>query len=266
MENILFLIAGVFLAAAVFLGYRLIKSPVWKQKQLKKASEMAAAGKVDEMIAYLEANRDRKTVSCPLTNALVFYFIRSGDADRAEKVVVEAMGEGDASGTAMAQMAYIAQQRGNNTDAERFYRRAIETDEKLAGTMKVNLAGLLINMNERLDEAEKLLEEALEQRDGAGKSGVYLNMAMLHMNKKDYSRARMHAITSAELLPDSPITKMGRAQAFGLAARCSMKLEDPREAKRLAAKALKILDSQPGTKKLQEELLALAGEEPDQAR
>lgn len=70
------------------------------------------------------------------------------------------MGAGDGSGTAMAQMAYIAQQRGDHADAEKFYRRAIETDEKLAGTMKVNLAGLLINADERLDEAEKLLEEA----------------------------------------------------------------------------------------------------------
>ena len=260
MDNLLFIIAGACLVAVVFLGYRLIKSPVWKQKQLKKASEMAAAGKIDEMIAYLEANRDRKKVSCPLTNALIFYFIRSGDADRAEKIVMEAMGAGDDSGTAMAQMAYIAQQRGDNADAEKFYRQAIVKDDKLAGTMKVNLAGLLINMNERLDEAETLLEEALEQREGSGKSGVYLNMAMLHMKRKDYSRARMTALTSAELLPNNPITTLGRAQAFGLAARCSEKLKDSKEAKRLAEKALKILGEMPGTDKLRKELQELTGE------
>lgn len=254
MDNLLFIIAGVCLAAVVFLGYRLIKSPVWKQRQLKKASEMAAAGRIEEMISYLEANRDRKRVTCPLTNALVFYFIRSGDADRAEKVVMEAVGAGDDSGTAMAQMAYIAQQRGDSGDAEKFYRQAIATDEKLAGTMKVNLAGLLITMGERLEEAEGLLEEALEQREGSGKSGVYLNMAMLHMKKKDFSRARMTALTSAELLPNTPLTVLGRAQAFGLAARCSALLEDRREAKRLAEKALKVLGDMPGTEKLRQEL------------
>jgi len=222
---------------------------------------MAASGKVEEMKAYLESNRDRSRVTCPLTNALIYYFIRSGDTDRAEKIVMEAMGAGDDSGTAMAQMAYISQQRGDYSDAEKFYRQAIARDEKLAGTMKVNLAGLLINMDQRLDEAEEMLEEALEQREGAGKSGVFLNMAMLHMKRKDYSRARMNAITSAELLPDNPLTRMGKAQAFGLAARCSEKLGDVKEAKRLASKALKILDRHPGTSKLQEELLILAGEE-----
>ena len=126
--------------------------------------------------------------------------------------------------------------------------------------MKVNLAGLFINMNQRLDEAETLLEEALEQREGSGKSGVYLNMAMLHMKRKDYSRARMTALTSAELLPNNPITTLGRAQAFGLAARCSEKLKDSKEAKRLAEKALKILGEMPGTDKLRKELQELTGE------
>jgi len=257
MGNLLFVLVGIFLLAVVLLGYRLIRSPYWKQRQLKKASEMAAAGKIDQMIEYLEVNRDSKRVSCPLTNALIFYFIRSGDTDRAEKIVMEAVGAGDDSGTAMAQMAYIAQQRGDNGDAEKFYRQAIVKDEKLAGTMKVNLAGLLINMDERFDEAESLLEEALEQREGSGKSGVYLNLAMLHMKRHDYSRARMTALTSAELLPNNPITILGRAQAFGLAARCSLKLKDRKEAKRLAEKALKILGEMPGTDKLRQELLEL---------
>ncbi len=257
MNDKFYLILGLCIAAFVYLGYRLIKSPVWKQRQLQKASRMAAEGRVDDMISYLEKNRNRKKVSCPLTNALVFYFIRSGDVDRAEKTVMEAVGAGDSSGTAFAQMAYIAQQRGDNQNAEKFYRNAMIKDEKLAGTMKVNLAGLLINMDERLDEAETLLEEALEEREGAGKSGVYLNLAMLHMKRKDLSRARMSALTSAELLPDSPLTRLGKAQALGLAARCSANMGDRKEAERMAKKALKVLNEEPGTEKLQQELSAL---------
>ncbi|MCK5787268.1 MAG: hypothetical protein KAH54_12020, partial [Candidatus Sabulitectum sp.] len=134
---------------------------------------------------------------------------------------------------------------------------AMEKDPNLEGTMKVNLAGLFINMDQRLDEAQELLDEALEQREGAGKSGVYLNIAMLQMKRKEYNRARVSAMTSAELLPDTPITRMGKAQAFGLAARCSLKLNDSGEAKRLAGKALKTLDDQPGTEKLQKELEAI---------
>ena len=260
MENILFITAGICLAIVIFLGYRLLKSPVWKQRQLKKAAGMAAQGNVQGMIDYLEANRNNRSVACPLTNALVFYFIRSGESEKAEKIVVEAMDAGDKSGTAMAQMAYIAQQRGQNESAENYYRQAMELDPKLEGTMKVNLAGLFINMDQRLDEAEALLEEALEQREGAGKSGVFLNIAMLQMKRKEYSRARASAMTSAELLPDTPITRMGKAQAFGLAARCSVKLNDTSEAKRLASKALKTLDKQPGTEKLQQELMAIVNE------
>lgn len=259
MENTLFIVAGICLIVVIFLGYRLLKSPIWKQRQLQKAAKMAAAGNVQEMIDYLEVNRNKNSVSCPLTNALVFYFIRSGATEKAEKIVQSAVDAGDDSGTAMAQMAYIAQQKGQNETAEKFYREAMERDSKLEGTMKVNLAGLLINMDQRLDEAEALLEEALEQRDGAGKSGVYLNLAMLHMKRKEYSRARASAMTSAELLPDTPITRMGKAQAFGLAARCSVKLNDHGEAKRLAKKALKTLDQQPGTEKLQKELMLIVG-------
>ncbi|MCD4707418.1 MAG: hypothetical protein K8S62_06745 [Candidatus Sabulitectum sp.] len=259
-ENLLFLLAGICLVIAIFLGYRLLKSPIWKQRQLQKAAKMAAEGNVQDMIDYLEVNRNKKNVACPLTNALIFYFIRSGETEKAEKIVVNAMDAGDNSGTAMAQMAFIAQQNGQNENAEKFYRQAMEKDPELEGTMKVNLAGLFINMNQRLDEAEALLEEALEQRHGAGKSGVYLNLAMLHMKRNEYSRARASAMTSAELLPDTPITRMGKAQAFGLAARCSVKLKDSSEAKRLATKALKTLDKQPGTEKLQQELMAIVGE------
>ncbi len=262
-ENILYGLAGVLLLIVIVLGYRLLKSPVWKQRQLQKAAKMASQGDVQGMIDFLEVNRDKKSVSCPLTNALVFYFIRSGETDKAEKIVVDAINVGDTSGTAQAQMAYISQQKGQNKEAEAYYRKAMELDSGLEGTMKVNLAGLFINMNERLDEAEALLEEALEQRDGAGKSGVYLNLAMLHMKRKEYSRARASAMTSAELLPDTPITRMGKAQAFGLAARCSVKLKDKNEAARLAGKALKTLDNQPGTEKLKKELLAIIGEKTE---
>lgn len=260
MENILFVVAGVCLAFVIFLGYRFIKSPVWKQRQLQKASKMASEGKIQDMIDYLEVNRSKKSVACPLTNALVFYFIRSGDSEKAEKIVLDAIGSGDDSGTALAQMAYISQQKGENETAEKFYLDAMKKDPKLEGTMKVNLAGLFINMNDRLEEAESLLEEALEQREGAGKSGVYLNLAMLYMKRKEFSRARVSAMTSAELLPDTPITRMGKAQAFGLAARCSVQLGDSSEASRVAGKALKILDNQPGTEKLKEELLAMSAE------
>jgi Tfp pilus assembly protein PilF len=265
-ENYLFVVAAVFLAAAVFLGLRLLKSPVWKQKQLRKAAGMASQGKIEKMIEYLEANRNRKSAVCPLTNALVFYFIRSGENDRAEKVVLDAIGAGDTSGTAFAQMAYIAQQKGENETAETYYRQAMERDPNLKGTVNVNLAGLFINMDKNLDEAESLLEEALELRDGAGKSGVYLNLAMLHMKRKQYSRAKASAVTSAELLPDSPVTRAGKARAFSLAARCSIKLDDKGEAKRLASKALKILDNQPGAEKLKQELLAVTGEKTGAVR
>jgi len=265
-ESLLFAVAAVLLAAAVFLGYRFIRSPVWKQRQLQKAAGMAAAGKVQEMIDYLESNRNTKSVTCPLTNALVFYFIRSGETGKAEKIVTQAMEAGDTSGTALAQLAYIAQQQGHNEAAEDYYRQAMQRDSELEGTMKVNLAGLYINMGKKLDEAESLLEEALELREGAGRSGVYLNLAMLHMKRKEYSRARASAVTSAELLPDTPVTRMGRAQAFGLAARCSVKLKDTTEAKRLASKALKALDDQPGTDRLKQELTAIAAEEQDSDR
>ena len=265
-ESLLFAVAAVFLAAAVFMGYRFIRSPVWKQRQLRKAARMAAAGRVQEMIDYLETNRNSKSVTCPLTNALVFYFIRSGETGKAEKIVTQAMQAGDTSGTALAQMAYIAQQQGNNETAEDYYRQAMQRDSELEGTMKVNLAGLYINMDKKLDEAEKLLEEALEMREGAGKSGVYLNLAMLHMKRKEYSRARASAVTSAELLPDTTITRMGKAQAFGLAARCSVKLNDGAEAKRLASKALKVLVDQPGTDKLKQELTAIIAEKQESDR
>ena len=260
MTNILYLAVGACLIAVIFLGYRFIKSPVWKQRQLQKASKMAAEGKVQEMIAFLEANRDKKSVVCPLTNALVFYFIRSGDSEKAEEIVTFAIKSGDTSGTALAQMAYISQEKGENTVAEKYYKEAMEKDSKLEGTMKVNLAALYINMNSRLDEAEALLEEALEKREGAGRSGVYLNLAMLQMKRKDYSRARVSAMTSAELLPSTPITRMGKAQALGLAARCSVKMKDQGEGRRLASKALKVLDDQPGTDKLKEELLSIIGD------
>ncbi len=260
MNNVLYLVIGVCLIIVIYLGYKFIKSPVWKQKQLQKASKMAADGKVKEMIDFLEANRDKKSVICPLTNALVFYFIRSGDTAKAEEVVTSAIDAGDDSGTALAQMAYISQEKGENDVAEKYYKEAMKKDSKLEGTMKVNLAALYINMNSRLDEAETLLEEALEQREGAGRSGVYLNLAMLQMKKNDYSRARVSAMTSAELLPSTPITRMGKAQALGLAARCSVKMKDLDEGKRLASKALKVLDDQPGTDKLREELLLRTGE------
>jgi hypothetical protein len=76
---------------------------------------------------------DPRRVSCPLTNALVYFYIRSGDLDAAEKIVTEAMGRGDGSGGAVAQLAYIAQVREEWENAENLYRRAMELEPSLGG-------------------------------------------------------------------------------------------------------------------------------------
>ncbi len=253
------LLALSFLVAAVFAGILVVRSPFWKRRQLRKASMMAAQGRIREMTEYLRANMDPRRVSCPLTNALIFFYIRSGDLDAAEKIVTGAMGRGDDSGGALAQLAYIAQGRKDWDNAEKLYRRAMELEPSLEATLGMNVAGMLIQRNVRLEEAEKLLEAALDSRDGPSRSAVHLNLSMLHSRKGDHSRAKVHALTAFELMPDSPITGPGRAQALGLAAGSSRRMGDAGEASRLAAKALKVLGDVPGADKLRAELSELAG-------
>ena len=259
MEYIPLILALVFLAAAAFVGSSILKSPFWKRRQLRKASMMAARGRILEMTEYLRANMDPRRVSCPLTNALVYFYIRSGDLDAAEKIVTEAMGRGDGSGGAVAQLAYIAQGREEWENAENLYRRAMELEPSLAATLGMNVAGMLIQRNTRLDEAEKLLEKALESREGPSRSAVHLNLSMLHSRKGDHSRAKVHALTAFELMPDSPVTGLGRAQSLGLAAGSSRRMGDAGESSRLATKALKVLGDTPGAEKLRSELTEMAG-------
>ena len=44
----------ILLAIVFYLAWRLIRSPYWKQRQLKKASIMAARGDIDGMIIRAE--------------------------------------------------------------------------------------------------------------------------------------------------------------------------------------------------------------------
>lgn len=258
MEFIPLVLAGVCLLFLLALGFGLARSPFWKRRQLRKASMMAARGRIQEMISYLRANMDKSRVSCPLTNALVYFFIRAGDLDSAEKIVTEAMGRGDSSGGAVAQMAYIAQGRGEWENAEKLYLRAMELEPSLAPALRMNVAGMLIQGNVRLGEAETLLQEALEAPGGPSKSSVHLNLAMLNSRLGNHSRAKVHALTAFELMPDTQVSRLGRAQALGFAAGASRGMNDPGEASRLAAKAVKVLGDTPGADKLREELADLA--------
>lgn len=258
-EAIPLIIAAAFLGLLLYMGTRLLKSPFWKGRQLRKASMMASAGKVTEMIEYLTANMDRGRVSCPLTNALIYFHIRSGDHDSAEKIVLDAMGKGDGSGGAVAQLAYIAQAREDWENAENLYRRAMELEPALAPSLRMNIAGLLIQRKTRLDEAESLLEEALDAQGGPSRNAVHLNLGMLQTLRGNHSRAKVHALTAFELMPDNGLTRLSRAQALGLAAGASRRMKDAEEASRLASKALKVLGDLPGADKLRTELRELAG-------
>lgn len=253
------IIAGAALLFSVFVATLLLKTPFWKRRQLRKASMMAARGNITGMTRYLRANMDRGKVSCPLTNALVYFYIRSGDLDSAERIVTDAMGRGDNSGGALAQLAYIAQGRNEWDNAEKLYRKAMEAEPTLAPTLGMNIAGSLIHRNTRLDEAEELLERALESENGPSRSAVHLNLAMLHSLRGSHSQAKVHALTAYGLMQELDITRIGRAQALGLAAGASKKMKDPGEAARLAQKALKVLGDLPGSEKLRTELQELAG-------
>ncbi len=240
-------------------GIMLTRSMAWKRLQLQKASRLAAADRVDEMIHYLERNRDRSSVVEPLTNALVYFLIRSGRFDEAERVVVQAIEKGDRSAASIGQLGYISAGRGDAVQAEQYYRKAMEKDPSLKATLAVNLAGLLLERRERLDEAEELLCEALELRQGSARSGVHVNLALLHLERREPRDALVHAMTGYELLSSSDLTRGPRAQALALAARASRLLGEGTEAIDLARKAMKLVGGLPGWEKLHGELAAFCG-------
>lgn len=247
---IIFLILLVF-----FLAWRLIKSPAWKQIQLRKAAKLAAAGKTDDMIEFLKRNMNKKNVSDPLTNALVYFYIKSGQYDEAESIILQAIEKGDDSAMALAQLGYVAGGRKDHKKAEELYREALSLDDSLKPTMNMNIAGMLIELGERLDEAEELLKEALELRDGSARSGIHANLAMLYLKKKQPVDARVQAMTAYELIPSgSIILSTSRANALALASRaCAMQGEKD-EASKLATKALKLIEDLPGMDRLVQEL------------
>jgi len=255
----LHLILLVLLAVVAWLAVRLVRSPVWKQRQLRKASLMAARGDIEGMIRYLDRNRNRKSVACPLSNALIYFLIRAGRFDEAEAAILEAIENGDSSGTAIAQLGYVSGGRGEKGAAEEYYRRAIAKDESLKPTLASNIAALLIESGERLDEAEALLREALEAREGIARSGIHVNLALLHMKREQPREALVQALTGYELMPGADFTRVSRAQALAVAARAYRSLGDGEESAKMAAKALKLLEGLPGTGQLASELAHMSG-------
>ena len=256
------LVAGIF-AALVLLtlgGLLFMRTQTWKRIQLRRASILAATNRVDAMIRLLRRNRDRRSVLDPLTNALIYYFIRAGRLDDAEDIVAEAIQKGDSSGTALGQLGLIASGRGRMDEAEHFYRKALEKDSSLIRSLGVNLAGLLIEKRQGLDEAERLLEQALEMREGASKSGVHVNIALLGLAKGEFRDALVHAMTGYELMPAGESTRGPRAQALALAARASGLLGEREEAVELSRKALDLLEGLQGFDKLRTEVDEMAAE------
>lgn len=255
MPPLWFTIIAFLILIVLFLAWRLTRSTAWKQIQLRKAAKLAASGKTDDMISYLNRNMNRKRVSDPLTNALIYFHIRSGNYDDAEAAIICAMENGDDSGMALAQLGYVAGGRKEPDKAEEYYRKAIERDESLKPTMYINIAGMLIESGERLDEAEDLLKQALELREGPSRSGIHVNLAMLYLKKKQAVDARVQAMTAYELIPSgSMLLKTSKANALAIASRaCTMQGEKD-EASQLASKALKLIEDTPGTEKLVEEL------------
>jgi tetratricopeptide (TPR) repeat protein len=236
-----------------------MRTPAYGRLLLRRAAMLASTGRIDRMIALLQRNRRRSSVRDPLTNALVFFYIRSAMFDEAEKVVLEAMEKGDRSGTAIAQLGFSAAGRGDRKAAESLYRKAMERDPDLRKTLTVNIAGLLIETGERLDEAESLLMEALDLREGEARGGVHINLALLYLKLKEPRDALIHAMTGYEVQPVSELTRLGRGQALALAARASEMLGEKTECAQLASKALKLVNGLAGSGKLVSELESLAG-------
>jgi tetratricopeptide (TPR) repeat protein len=253
-----FIVIAFLVLTVFFLAWRLIRSRTWKQLQLRKAAKLAAVGKTDDMLKFLKRNMNRKSVSDPLTNALVYFYIKSGQFDEAESIIQHAIDNGDSSGMALAQLGYVAGGRSDHSRAEEYYRRALELDDTLRSTMNMNIAGMLIEQGSRLDEAEGLLQEALELREGSSRSGIHANLAMLYLKKKQPVEARVQAMTAYELIPSgSIILNSSRANALALASRaCSMQGEKG-EASKLASKALKLIEDLPGMDRFAAELKAM---------
>lgn len=244
------------LAVLTAAGFILMRTPAWKSVQLRRAAALAASGRVEDMIRLLQRNRDRKSVKDPLTNALVYFLIRAGRFDEAEDAVAEAVQKGDSSGTALGQLGLIESGRGNAPQAEDYYRKALEREPELAGSLGVNLAGLLIEKRGEpaLDEAGKLLQAALEIRAGASRSGVHINLSLLGLARSQPRDALVHAMTAYELMPPGDGTRGSRAQALALAARASSLLDEAGEAVELARKALSLIEGLAGFEKLHAEI------------
>jgi Tfp pilus assembly protein PilF len=249
----------VFLIMVVlFLAWRLATSSTWKQLQLRRAAKMASSGDVEGMLKYLRRNMKKSDVSDPLTNALIYFHIRSGNLDEAAGAIEEAIRLGDTSGMALAQMGYVAGGRGDRKQAELNYREAMERDPSLRGTMLVNISGMLVESGERLDEAEGMLREALDLREGSARSGIYMNLALLHLRRKQPVEARVQALTAYELIPAGGLLmSTTRANALAIASRACMMQGDRAEAASLAAKALHLVEDIPGMEKLADELRKL---------
>jgi len=234
-----------------FLAWRFLGSRTWKQLQLRKAAAMAAAGRTDDMLRYLRRNINPGDLGDPVTNALVYFYMKAGRFDDAEKIILGAMKRGGETALALAQMGYVAGGRKEYAESEVYYRKAMDLDESLKPTMNVNIAGMLIETGQRLDEAEKLLFEAMELREGAGRSGIHANLAMLYMKLKRPVDARVHAMTAYELIPSgSSLLNVSRANVLALASRACAMQGDGEEASKLASKALKLVRNLPGTEEL----------------
>jgi Tfp pilus assembly protein PilF len=254
-----FVLTSFLVLLVFFLAWRLARSRTWKQIQLRKAARLAAMGRTEEMLTYLKRNMNRRDVSDPITNALVYFYIKSGQFDPAESIILKAIEKGDSSAMAIAQLGYVAGGRKDTAGAEEYYRKALAMDESLRPTMNINIAGLLIESGDRLEEAEELLMEALELREGTARSGIHTNLALLYLKTGRPVEARVQAMTAYELLPSgSAILNASRANALALASRaCAMQGED-RESSKLAAKALKLIEDLPGMERMAEELGHLA--------
>lgn len=257
-----FVVIAVFIALVFFLAWRLVRSSTWKQIQLRKAARLGSSGRTEEMLTYLRRNMNKKNVADPITNALVYFYIKAGEYDKAEEIISGAIEEGDSSGMALAQLGYVAGGRKQHKMAEEYYRRALEMDPSLKPTMNMNIAGMLIDQEERLEEAEELLLEALELREGTARSGIHTNLALLYLKMKDPVRARVQAMTAYELIPSgSAILNSSRANALSLASRACAMQGDRQEASKLATKALKLVEDLPGMNRMAEELRKLAGKD-----
>ena len=248
-------------AVLVVGAFLLTRSPHWKRLILRRATMHAARGRIDRMMSLLERNRDASSVVDPLTNALIYFFISAGKTDMARELVEQAISLGDDSASAVAQLGFIAGADGERDEAEKRYREALSIDPALRSTLNVNLAALLIERGTGLDEAGTLLREALELREGASKSGVHMNLALLHLARREGREALVQSLTGYELLPAGELTREARSHALALASKAYQLLEDMEEARKMAAKALRLVEGTPGEAALRQQLGTLLAPE-----